>query len=292
MFRTGKHIKSELKRVHRALGEKSRMLVKGTDDTYFEVLRGGGVETDLAFGRREGFMSFGNSDDPTTVQAAATAELRAQALDAQGITFDVAHGIGPGEYEPYEQYRLGDWVTVHEPGVYDLTTARIVGISLQQNEDGYGVTLECNSVQYDDLTRLARKAAREGGDSNASAGGSGGGTSGAAGTVGAGKVAVEAGDSLNYLNSKIVAGTGIQKSLTGAVPNRKVRITRAPMRLDDLTDVNLATPPDAGNALVYDGESVGTRCRRRGRRRRGRRLPLQREGDTACSRRRSSSQAA
>lgn len=251
VFRGGQNVTTSLSRRSQG-GIASRALVKGAGDAVVEVVRPD-IEADPYVGRREIFLSVSNAKDATTMQRAGEAELSGRLADTEAISFGVAHGTGPGEYEPWVHYDIGDWITLDEPGVYDLASYRIVGWSIKQVEDDYEVFLDCNSVEYEDLLKLARKAGLDsaggstGGSSTSQGGGGGGSTSSSS------KVAAELGDSAGYLYDKLAAGSGIVKSLAGVAGSRTVSIALAALGLDALSDVDTTTtPPTDGQTLVYD----------------------------------------
>lgn len=257
VFRGGQNITTSLTRRSQG-GIASRALVKGAGDAVVEVVRPD-IEADPYVGRREIFLSVSNAKDATTMQRAGEAELSGRLADTEAISFGVAHGTGPGEYEPWVHYDIGDWITLDETGVYDLASYRIVGWSIKQVEDDYEIFLDCNSVEYEDLLKLARKAGLDGaggstgGSSTVGAGGGGGGS-----TASSSKVAVELGDTAGYLYDKLLAGSGIVKSLAGVAGSRKVEISLGALALalDSLTDVDTTTtPPTDGQALVFDSAS-------------------------------------
>lgn len=245
VFRGGQNVTTSLSRRSQG-GIATRALVKGSGDLVLEVSRLD-LEADPYIGRREIFLSVSNAKDATTMQRAGEAELEGRLADTEAISFGVDHGLGVGQYEPWADYDIGDWITLDEPGVYDLATYRVVGWTISQAEDDYAIVLDCNSIEYEDLLKLARKGGLDG------AGGSTGGSSTVGSGVGGGgggstgsssKVAVETSDSPGYLYDKIQAGAGISKALVGASGSRKVEIAVGSLGLDALSDVNLAGAAD------------------------------------------------
>jgi len=144
-----------------------------------------------------------------------------------------------GEYEPFVDYDVGDYVLVDVPGAYDLAALRLVSITITQIEGGdFTVTVDLNSVYLEYLIRVGQKAgALSGGSSSSTSGPSGGG--GSAPAAGAGRVAVAVGDAPGYLYDKISAGAGIIKTLTGSAPAETV--TLAGFVLTALTEQTVGT---------------------------------------------------
>lgn len=249
VFRAGQNVRTTLERTTSRPQVKSRMLVKGKGDLVFEVLRPD-LEADPYIRRREGFLSFQDSSDPTTIQRAAEADLRGRLADQESITVGVTHGDGPGEYEPYTDYLRGDWITVDDPGVFDLATHRIVGMAISQYEATFNVDLTLNSIEYEALLKLARKTGAYG---SGSSGGTSSAVSGGTSTGGTGgtdnRVAVETGDTPGLLYGKLQQGQGITLAIVGAAGSRKVEIATA-IDLDALQaeiDAHEMIPHAGGN---------------------------------------------
>lgn len=159
VFRAGKHFTDTIRRSHHTNEVKSRLWVKGDGDVWAEIVDPV-LEGDPYVRRREGVLQFGVTSDPTTLQRAGESELQARALQVEGgISVEITNR-GPGDYEPYVDYDVGDWVTIHEPGVYDLQTVRIVGMSIVQKEQSYVVRLDLNTIEFDELVQLARRQNR------------------------------------------------------------------------------------------------------------------------------------
>lgn len=238
VFRAGQNVTTSLERTTEP-GILSRLIVKGTGDQFFEVIRPD-LEADPHIRRRESFLSFGNSDDPTTIQRAGEAELAARAARRGAISFGADHDRSRGGYVPFVDYDLGDWATLDEPGIYDLETIRIVGITIEQEEDDYAVYLDANSIVLEELLKVARKIQNggSGGSGGSSTSSVGGGSGGGGSITSPAKVAVEAGDLPGYLYGKLQAGAGIVTSIDGPSGNRKVRIDGLPPNLVDLLDVD------------------------------------------------------
>jgi hypothetical protein len=248
VFRGGQNVTTALSRRSQG-GLASRVLVKGSGDLIVQVVRPD-IEADPHIGRREIFLSVSNAKDATTMQRAGEAELAGRLLDTEAISFGVDHGTDPGEYEPYVDYAVGDWITLDEPGVYDLASYRIVGWTIKQNEDNYDVFLDCNSIELEALLKIARKAGldKAGGSTGGSSTVQGGGGSGSGGsTASSSKVAVATGDTPGYLYDKIQEGAGVTKALVGPSGSRKVELSAS---LSDLADVDASGISD-GDVLVW-----------------------------------------
>lgn len=249
VFRAGQNVTTSLERTSEP-GIRSRMTVKGTGDEFFEVIRPD-LEADPYIRRREGFLSFGNSADPTTIQRAGEAELNALAARRGAISFGVDHDRSRGGYEPFVDFDLGDWGTLDEPGVFDMETVRVVGITVEQQEDDYAVTVDANSIVLEEILKIARRiqngGSGGGGGSSTSSVGSGGGGGGSVSSPA--KVAVEAGDLPGYLYGKLEAGDGMTVSIAGASGNRKVRLDGLTL-LASLLDVDLTGIAD-GDGIIW-----------------------------------------
>ena len=252
VWRAGQNVTTKLRKRVEGGAVKSRVWVKGTGDAFFEVLRPD-LEADPYIRRRETALSFSNSADPTTIQAAGEADLLARAAQKDAIAFGGEHRAERGGYEPFVDYDLGDWMTLDEPGVYDLATFRLVGMTIVQEEDDFSVSLEANSIEYEALLKIERQM--NGAASGAGGGGggstnlsSGGGTGGGAATDT--KVAVESGDKASFLYSKLLAGDGIAVSIAGTAGDRQARIDAA-LELVDLLDVD-PTGLDEDDVFAWD----------------------------------------
>lgn len=186
------------------------------------------LEGDASIGRREGYLSFTASTDPTTLQQVGDNALAEVSLASDALSVPLHHGIGNGDYEPFADYRNGDWVSVDIPGTYTLEKVRVRSLSIKAIAGGdYEVDADFNSV-LENIVRLKRIVDALGGGGSASgAVGSTGGSlsrSGGASSGSTGRVGAEQGDTPGYLVDKIdvLAPT---KTLIGAVGARQVRIT-------------------------------------------------------------------
>lgn len=254
VLRAGYHLAGEVTKQVRGHTERTRMLVEGGSGAYSEVLASGSPEADPYIGRREGFLSFSNSSDPTTLQRAGESALAQLNADTDAISVPVLHSLtDPGQYEPWRDYRKGDWISLDIPGAYSLAPYRIMGMTLQETAGGdYALNLDLNSLALEALNRLKRAVdALSGGSGGANISGSvgnlGGGGGGSGGS--SGRAAAAQGTALGYLYDLIAVAGGMSKALVGD----QVRLTQAAASLDALTDVDTSTtPPTNGQALVYD----------------------------------------
>jgi hypothetical protein len=219
-FLQGKHILGDWHERDRGGARKTRVIVKGADNVTLTVADLA-AEADPYLGRRETSISVGSSSDPTTLQRAGEMTLAALRAEGEQLELPVAHGSGPGEYEPFVHYRNGDFVAVERSdGTYE--THRIVGMIFEEIPGDYALTLQLNSIRVEALIRLKRMIDALGGGSTTagtsggsaiSGGGSGG--SGGGGSTGDGKVSSGPGDTPGYLYDQLAAGNGIAKALTG-----------------------------------------------------------------------------
>lgn len=223
VLEAGKDFTSTLIKTRRTSDIKTREWVKGQTGTYFEAIRPD-LEADPYIRRREGSLSFGSSTDPTTLQRAAFADMKQRALAVEG---GIEVEVWNGRYQPFVHYEEGDWITIHEPGVYNYKTFRIVAITIEQDEDDHKTTLALNSIELEDLLRLAAKlmGAEMGSSANTtSAVSSGGGGGGGGGTGSDYKVAVETGDEAGFLIDKIEGADGVTRQMVGPVGDRIVQL--------------------------------------------------------------------
>jgi hypothetical protein len=228
IFRAGKHIRGEVTRDAQDAGLRTRMLVQGDGGRFFEVTDPV-LEGDAYIGRREGYLSFTASTDPTTLQQVGDNALAEVSLASDALSVPLHHGIGNGDYEPYADYRNGDWVSLDIPGTYTLAKVRVRSLSVKAVAGGdYEVDADFNSVSLENIVRLKRIVDALGGGGSASGvvGSTGGSlsSSGGASSGSTGRVGAEQGDTPGYLYDKIDV-LGPTKTLIGAVGARQVRIT-------------------------------------------------------------------
>lgn len=253
VFRAGYHVRGELTKRMRDTGLKSMLLVQGAGGGFYEI-GDAALAADPYVRRREGFLSFTNSSDPTTIQRAGEETLASLQIDTEAISVPVVHAVGvPGHYEPWQDYRHGDLVTLDVPGTYDRVTYRVAALTLEDGDGAdYDLTLDLNSLDLDYLADLKRsldqlddQAGRGSTAGSLSSGGGGGG-----GGTSAGTVAVQAGDTPGFLYDKL----GVTAPLTKRVSGGRLVLAGVPGRLNDLTDVNVPTPGN-GDTLSYDTAS-------------------------------------
>lgn len=234
IFRKGRHLLGEVTRTGRQSAVRSRLLVEGSGGRIVEIVDPS-VEADPLVGRREGFLSLGTSDDPTVLQQAGLAALEAAQLDDEARQVPVLHGVGPGLFEPFVDYRIGDWIGLDAEGTGEVSAHRIVGLTIAQAVGGdYSVELDLNSVALEREARLARLLDQfSRGSAQGSASGLGvAGSSSGRGGEGSGKVAVSPGDTPAYLTDKILGGVGIGKTILDSPIGRRLRLDVDPGSVD------------------------------------------------------------
>jgi len=258
VLRKGHHFRNEVHRGEHAAPLATRVLVEGAGGRVVEVLEPTGtLELDGKIGRREGFVSMPTSDDATTIQRAGEVSLELANLDTKALELDVDHGPREeGHYEPFVDYRDGDWISIDTLGDGELEPHRVVSTTLEKTEDGYAVNLDLNSIQLDLSLRQQRRldALAGGGGSSPSSGLGLGGGGGGGSSSSAGLVAVRPGDAPGYLADKIETDPAtITKTVVGEAGSQRVRLAGLPLSLDDLTDVDVSsTPPTHGQAMVWN----------------------------------------
>ena len=259
VFRQGKHIRGEVTRDAQDAGLRTRILVQGDGGRFFEVTDPT-LEGDAYIGRREGYLSFTASTDPTTLQQVGDNALAEVSLASDALSVPLYHGIGNGDYEPFADYRNGDWVSLDIPGTYTLAKVRVRSLSVKAVAGGdYLVDADFNSVSLENIVRLKRIVDALGGGGSASGviGSTGGSVSGSGGSSSGttGRLSVEQGDTPGYLVDKIDPTGNVVPSLVGGVGARKIRLTGAPPALGALTNVDLTGLVD-GYQLTWDAASA------------------------------------
>jgi hypothetical protein len=236
ILRKARHLLGDVQRLGRQSDLRTRLLVEGSGGRIVEITDVS-LEAEPRVGRREGYLQLGTSDDPTVLQQAGLAALEAARLDDEARQVPVAHGIGPGQYEPFIHYRLGDWIGLDAGGTGDVDTHRIVGLTIAQTQGGdYAVELDLNSVALEREARLARlldqmsRGSAPGSAAGLGVGGAGG--AGGGGTAEAGKVAVTPGDTAGYLQDKLGTGTGVGKSIIQTPIGRRLLLSIDPTTID------------------------------------------------------------
>ena len=90
-------------------------------------------------------------------------------LASDALAVPLHHGIGSGDYEPYADYRNGDWVSLDIPGTYTLAAVRVRSLSIKAIAGGdYAVDADFNSVALENIVRLKRIVDALGGGGSAS----------------------------------------------------------------------------------------------------------------------------
>jgi hypothetical protein len=86
------------------------------------------AEADARIGRREGYLSMSTSDNATTLQRAGTTALASAAAEDQARSIAVVHGpASEGQFEPWVDYREGDWISLDADGSGGVAVPRSCG---------------------------------------------------------------------------------------------------------------------------------------------------------------------
>lgn len=178
VFRAGRHIADDkLTNKKHYSAVKSRVLVEGAATSggtpqWEEVI--GANESDPQIGRREGYLGFSASSDPTTLNQVGVATLLGTANDSEPLQLPVIRGTGAGDYEPYRDYVPGDYISVDVPGSYSMSKQRIMSMTVAQRAGGtdFSVVLDLNSIYVEALLRLAERLSGKTGGGSAVSGGS------------------------------------------------------------------------------------------------------------------------
>lgn len=248
ILRKGHHFTGDVTDTSHGSGLRTHELVEGAGGRVVEV--GDPVAAAVPrIGRREGYLALTTSDDPTTLQRAGEWALEATAREDEARAIRVEHGTAAeGHYEPWVDYREGDWIGLDARGSGGAPEAqRVVSITLEETDAGdYAVELELNSTELDAFLRLQRRMDALSRQSTASGGGGG---AGGGGTTSTGRVASVSTDSPGYLFDKIDAGPGIRKALTGETGSQRVRISSTITPSDAVTaEQAYGQAPAAGTA--------------------------------------------
>ena len=230
IFRKGYHFLGDVANNYHYAGLRTRFLVEGAGGRVIEVTNPT-LEADPLIGRREGFLSMGTSDSATDLSRAGTTALTSSQLQDQSRTIPVDHGLlTDGRYEPWEDYRPGDYVGIDPDGTGLASAERVVAITIAQRDVlDYTVTLDLNSVTLEALVKMKRQMDAITGSGSASVGGAGSslglgstpsGTTGASGTVSA-----ASGDTPGYLYDKLDVDSPLAKVLGGVTGNRTVALS-------------------------------------------------------------------
>lgn len=227
ILRKGKHFAGDVVTKGHDSGLRTRFLVEGAGGRVVEVADPA-IETDVKVGRREGYLAMRTSDDATELQRAGDGSLELARLDSEAIELAVHHGdAAAGDYEPFIDYREGDWIGLEPAGDGVVEAHRVVGYRIRQIGLDYGVDLNLNSVALDKEIRLRRALDALSGSGVMTAGGGAFGLGAtAAGSAGVtGLVAAIAGDTPGYLSPKIAAGSGITKAVEDAGGSMRVKLS-------------------------------------------------------------------
>jgi len=99
--------------------------------------------------RMEGYIEAAvATNDATVLTKLATAEIAKRYQLATGINLQqVDHGIGPGQFEPYRHYDVGDYVGFDVPGRFDNVNEQVAAITVQSGDEAdYTLTLDLSAV--------------------------------------------------------------------------------------------------------------------------------------------------
>lgn len=163
VLREGKHLSDAVTRTRQAMTHYTRVLVEGANGTFVEVIGTG----ETVSNRRDGYLSFTNTDDATTLQQAGQEFLDANSDESQSIAVPMFHGDGAGEYEPGDDFAEGDTIALDVPGMFSLAPYQVAAITWAVDANGAGryttevdlnsqaLTLEVRVKQQ--LDRLATK---------------------------------------------------------------------------------------------------------------------------------------
>lgn len=232
ILRKGRHFLGDVTKKAHGSARRTRALVEGAGGRLVEV-PDPTAEADARMGRREGYLELSTSDDPTDLQIAGESTLELSRLEGEAIELPVVHGpTAEGHFEPWVDYREGDWISLDPAGDGTLETHRIVAISAEQNGADYGVSLSLNAIAMSREVRLRRLldsiAGRSNGASGAGSSLSLGGAGGSGGAAASSKVAAVAGDTAGFLFDKLAVDATLTKALTGDTGARRVALSVAP----------------------------------------------------------------
>jgi len=229
ILRKGSHFLGDVVDLGHFVDLRTRFLVEGAGGRLVEVTNPA-LEAIPTIGRREGFLSMATSDTATDLARAGEQALAIAVLEDEARSIPVDHGLlTAGQYEPWEDYRLGDWIALDAAGTGVVTVERLVGITISHRESlDYNVVLDLNSVSLDASVRMRRQL--DALSKSSSTGGSGssslslGGNPGGGGGTSGGTVAASAGDTPGYLYDKVDVDGVVTKTLGGVGGNRTVAL--------------------------------------------------------------------
>jgi hypothetical protein len=222
ILRKGHHLIGDVVDTAHGSGLRTRMLVEGAGGRILEI-SDPTAEADGRIGRREGYLSMSTSDNATTLQRAGDTALASAAAEDQARSIAVVHGpASEGQFEPWVDYREGDWIGLDADGSGGVAVPqRVASITLEETEAGdFDTELELNSVEMDAFLRLQRRLDALSRSSTAS--GSGGASGGGSGS---GRVGATSSDTPGYLFDKLDVAGGLTKQLAGDVGVQRVRLT-------------------------------------------------------------------
>ena len=152
VWRQGYHFRAAVKRIGIRSAMKTVALVEGSTPNYVEA--SDATYTGNAYvGRRESFLDFSSTtNDTSTMTAAGNQQIALTERAAYSVAAPLIHGVAPGQYEPYRDYRLGDTVAMDVPGLYSMTPIQVVGLTVAGTPGaGYNVdaTLGAIALPYD-----------------------------------------------------------------------------------------------------------------------------------------------
>lgn len=230
ILRKGMHFLGDVENSGHYAGLRTRFLVEGAGGRLVEVVNTA-LEADPRIGRREGFLAMATSDTATDLARAGEQALAISALEDQSRSVPIDHGpLAQGRYEPWEDYRTGDYIALDPDGTGVVSDERVVGITVSHREAlDYAVVLDLNSVSLEASVRMKRQLDALSRSSSSGGAGSaglslGGGSSPGGGPAASGKVSAADGDTSGYLIDKIEALAPLTKILGGVPGARTVAV--------------------------------------------------------------------
>jgi hypothetical protein len=254
ILRAGRHFAAtgSVENVEHNSSLRTRLLIEGQGGKFFEKTDPT-LETDAHIGRREGYLSFSASADPTTLEAVGRIALATLVAEAAPLSVPVIHGQTAGDFDPYVDYGVGDMVLIDIPDTrYALASQRLVGWTIAERAGNldFDLLLDLNAVSYEAEIVLKRRldALSSGGGGMASGGGVtniglGGASIGSTGRVGAVQ-----GDAPGFLFDKLTTDSTLTKALVGDAGSQRVRLSVAPGG-----SVPFGSPAIALGAVAADG---------------------------------------